>query len=42
MTTPEFGNALYYDPTSLTLIVVFNMSRTYEFTMIGQGATIRI
>lgn len=37
MTTPEFGNALYYDPTSLMLIVVFNTTRTYEFTMIRQG-----
>ncbi len=37
MTTPEFGNALYYDPTSLTLIVVFNTTRTYQFTMIRQG-----
>jgi hypothetical protein len=37
MTTPELGNALYYDPTSLTLIVVFNTTRTYEFTMIRQG-----
>ena len=37
MTTPELGNALYYDPTSLALIVVFNTTRTYEFTMIRQG-----
>jgi len=36
MTTPEFGNALYYDPTFLTVIVVFNTTRTYEFTMIRQ------
>ncbi len=37
MTTPEFGDALNYDPTSLTLIVVFNTTRMYEFTMIRQG-----
>lgn len=37
MITPEFGSALYYDPTSLRLIVVFNTTRMYEFTMIRQG-----